>query len=91
MTAGRNSVDGWLYKLEKAADEHEVGDINRRFVFRQILGKAWEEGRDRGYNDGLDDAHQTKYAAEEAARRAAEAADVDPPGQVPSETNGERP
>jgi hypothetical protein len=74
VTADRSSIDGWLYKLEKAADEHEVGDVNRRFVFRQILGKAWDDGRERGYYDGLDDAQHAKYAAEEAARKAAKEA-----------------
>jgi hypothetical protein len=44
-----------MRKLEKAADEHELGDSDRAFVFREVLRDAFEEGRQRGYLDGSDD------------------------------------
>ena len=64
MSADRSTETNWLRNLEKAADEYEPGDTHRAFVFRDILRKAWEDGRERGYNDGLDDTYRAQRAAE---------------------------
>lgn len=68
--ADRMTENNWLRRLEKAADEHEPGDPYRTSVFRDIIHKAWEDGRERGYNDGLDDTHEAQRAAERAAKEA---------------------
>lgn len=60
MTADRSAVEGWLRKMEKAADEHEVGDTWRATVFRQALAEAWAHGHERGYHDCYDDASRAR-------------------------------
>lgn len=63
MTADRSAIEGWLRKMEKAADEHEVGDTWRATVFRQALNEAWADGHDRGYRDHYDDASRARHDA----------------------------
>lgn len=63
MTADRSTVEGWLRKMEKAADEHEVGDTWRATVFRQVIAAAWAAGHDRGYHDCYDDASRARQDA----------------------------
>lgn len=73
MTADRSALDGWLRKMEKAADEHETGDTWRATVFRQMLNEAWTAGHERGYHDCYDDTSRANQAAREAARNEANA------------------
>lgn len=68
MTADRSTVNGWLRKLEKAADEHEPGDTWRAFVFREILHKAWTDGWARGHDDHRDDTHEAQRAVRRAVK-----------------------
>jgi hypothetical protein len=72
VSADRSTENGWLRKLEKAADEHQPGDPYRTFVFRQILQAAWNDGRERGYDDCHDDVQEAERVARKAARQAAE-------------------
>jgi hypothetical protein len=72
VSADRSTENDWLRKLEKAADEHEPGNPYRTFAFRQILQAAWNDGRERGYDDCRDDVHEAERAARAAARKAAE-------------------
>lgn len=70
MTADRSTENGWLRKLEEAADGHEVGGTHRAFTFRQILHAAWADGWERGYDDFRDDAFNAERAAKKAAKEA---------------------
>jgi hypothetical protein len=63
VTADRSIIEGWLRKMEKAADEHEVGDTWRATVFRKALADAWADGHDRGYHDCYDDASRARQDA----------------------------
>lgn len=77
MSADRSTVEGWLRKMEKAADEHENGDTWRSQVFRQMLNEAWTDGRERGYDDARDDQSRAAYAVRTAQREAAPAASTE--------------
>jgi hypothetical protein len=70
VTADRSTVEGWLRKMEKAADEHETGDTWRSQVFRQMLNEAWADGRERGYDDARDDQSRAAHAVRTAQREA---------------------
>ena len=65
MSADRSTEEGWLRKLEKAADEHTPGETYRALVFRQIIAAAWAAGRERGYDDCRDDTHRAERAAKQ--------------------------
>lgn len=71
MTADRSTEEGWLRKLEEIADEQDGDRLNRAFVFRDILTKAWKAGWDRGYQDHSADAWRADYAQQKAERAAA--------------------
>jgi predicted nucleic acid-binding Zn ribbon protein len=66
VTGDRSTVETWLRKMEKAADEHEVGDTWRATVFRQALSEAWAAGHDRGYHDCYDDTSRARHDARKA-------------------------
>lgn len=71
MTADRSTVEGWLRKLEEAADEHSDDPTYRAWVFRGVLAAAWQHGQERGYDDCRDDVSRAEGAARRAAREAA--------------------
>jgi hypothetical protein len=68
MTADRSTENGWIRKLEEAADSHEPGSTHRAFTFRQILHAAWADGWERGNDDSRDDAFNAERAARKAAK-----------------------
>lgn len=70
MTADRSTENGWLRKLEEAADSHEAGSTHRAFMFRQILHAAWVDGWERGYDDFRDDAFNAERAVRKASKEA---------------------
>jgi hypothetical protein len=69
VTADRSTVETWLRKLEKAADEHD-GDTYRAWVFREVIAEAWADGHGRGYDDSRDDHDRAAATARRAAREA---------------------
>lgn len=71
MTADRSTEEGWLRKLEKAADDTDDDFAGRARVFREILAKAWADGRERGYADSNDDHWRAESARRKAEREAA--------------------
>jgi hypothetical protein len=75
MTADRSTVESWLRRLEKAADEHELGDTHRAYTFREVLAAAWADGHGRGYADSSDDTYRATRDAKTAAKKAAEKED----------------
>jgi hypothetical protein len=73
VTADRSTVENWVRKLEKAADEYSDDPTYRAWVFRKVLAAAWQHGQERGYDDCCDDHNRAASAARQAARKAAPA------------------
>lgn len=71
VSADRSTEEGWLRKLEEVADATDGDRLNRTFVFRDILAKAWKAGWDRGYSDHSSDVWRAEYAQQKAEREAA--------------------
>lgn len=71
VSADRSTVEGWLRKLEKVADDEDDDYAGRARIFRDILNQAWADGRERGYADSNDDHWRADSARRQAEREAA--------------------
>jgi hypothetical protein len=70
VTADRSTVENWVRRMEKAADEHDGSGTYRAFTFREVIAAAWADGHGRGYDDCRDDISRAASAARRAAREA---------------------
>jgi hypothetical protein len=71
VSADRSTTDGWLRKLEDAANEHSDDPTWRAWAFRSVIAEAWQDGHGRGYDDCRDDHDRARAAERRAAREAA--------------------
>lgn len=77
MTADRSTEEGWLRRLETAANEHQPGELGRALTFREVLAEAWAHGRERGWDDARDDQFRAENEATKTAKEIARADTAD--------------